>query len=98
STEGSYSLQPRFAQGGKHALQYRWIFEGGRLPPNLQRVLGIEPQDFCCLRPCLLLPAQLAVADSQAKVGRQKIGIADEGFLVSSPRLLSPPQITVGLA
>ena len=31
-------------------LQYRWIFDGHSLLVNLQRELGIEPQDFCGLR------------------------------------------------
>src|SRR5438876_3305197 len=33
------SLQPRLAQGGKLALQYRLIFIGPQLPHTLQRVL-----------------------------------------------------------
>jgi hypothetical protein len=46
------SLQPGFAQGSKVTLQYRGIFDGSPLLVNRQRELGIEPQDFGCLRPC----------------------------------------------
>jgi hypothetical protein len=37
------SLQPRLAQGGKVALQDRWIFDGHALPVHRQREMGIQP-------------------------------------------------------
>ncbi len=42
-------FKPRLAQGDEPAFYYRWIFVGSYLPHNLQREIGIYPQDFCHL-------------------------------------------------
>jgi hypothetical protein len=47
------SFQPRLAQSGEMALQYYRIFNGHSLSVNFQREIGIQPQDFGGLSPCL---------------------------------------------
>src|SRR5262245_16502142 len=56
------------------------------------------PQDFCHLRPSLLLSTYLTIDGSQVKARSQVIGVAGEGFLESGNRLLIPPHQVVRVA
>src|SRR5439155_3221732 len=82
--EGSYSLQPRLAQGRKHALDDCWIFVGEHLCEDLQRDLGIALTVFACGGSGCLFSACLAVEDSQFIVGGRKVWVSGQGFLLGS--------------
>ena len=51
------SFQPRLAQGFDVAIYFGLIFVSEGLCETVQRELGINPEKFCCLCPCLILPA-----------------------------------------
>ncbi len=80
-TDHRSSLQPRLAQSGKLALQYCWIFDRRSLLVNLQRELGIEPQDFRRFSSRLCFSTEFTVDRRQGKVGAQNVGVAAEILL-----------------
>jgi Putative restriction endonuclease len=92
------SFQPRLAQGGKLALQYRWIFDRRSLLVNLQRETRIEPQHFRRLGSGLRFSAQLTVDGSQGQVRAQNVGVVGEKLLQGSNGLLRLPGQVIGSA
>jgi hypothetical protein len=52
-----HSLEPRLAQGGKMAFYVCWVFEGKKLPKNLDRRIRKTPSHFCYLSSGFCFPA-----------------------------------------
>src|SRR3989442_446510 len=69
SAKGPYSLQPRLAQGRKHALHFRWVFVGEQQFEDLQRDKGKESMEFGYFSAGFLFSASFAVEDRQFHVG-----------------------------
>ena len=63
--EGSYSLQPRLAQGRKHVLDDRRVFVDEHRFEGLQRNRGQAPTEFGHCSVGFLFPACLAVENCQ---------------------------------